>query len=75
MPPSHVTLANTDQIRKKLYADRPAPKCDLKKGDIVRIPIEKSIFKKGYEKNWSERLYIVTNQKSSFDVCYYTGES
>lgn len=28
----------------------------------------------GYEQNWSERLYIVTGQKSSFDVCYYTGE-
>ena len=28
----------------------------------------------GYEQNWSERLYIVTGQKSSFDVCYYTGK-
>ena len=47
MPPSHVTLANTEKIRNKLYGGRPSPKCDLKKGDVVRIPIEKSIFKKG----------------------------
>lgn len=51
MPPSHVNLSNTEKIRTKLYGNKPSPKCDLKKGDIVRIPIEKSIFKKGlYER-------------------------
>lgn len=47
MPPSHVNLSNTNKIRDRLYGNKPSPKCDLKKGDIVRIPIEKSIFKKG----------------------------
>ena len=47
MPPSHVNLSNANKIKDKLYGDKPSPKCDLKKGDIVRIPIEKSIFKKG----------------------------
>lgn len=47
MPPSHVNLSNTNKIRERLYGNKPSPKCDLKKGDIVRIPIEKSIFKKG----------------------------
>ena len=73
MAPAAVTLANSEKVRLKLYANRPSPKCDLSSGDKVRIALEKGIFEKGYKQNWSDRIYIVIRQRSHFDVCVYEG--
>ena len=75
MPPNAVTLENSDQVRKRLYGGRPAPKCDLKPGAKVRLALDKGIFEKGYKQNWSDRIYVVVRQRSHFDVCTYEGET
>ena len=50
--PADVDFSNSDEIRKKLYPQMRNPKpCRFKVGDIVRIPIDKNIFQKGYEKS------------------------
>ena len=48
MKPSEVNDSNVDQVRRKLYDNLPPIKCKLAKGDIVRIPIPRKTFDKGY---------------------------
>ena len=74
MTPNEVTLENADQVRKKLYGqDSTKPDCKLKLNDLVRIPLEKNIFSKGYERSWSSHTYHVSRIQSSHQVCYYHG--
>ena len=48
MPPSHVNMDNANQVRQRLYRmQTKAKSCNLKPGDVVRIPIEKNIYSKG----------------------------
>ena len=37
----------------------------FKIGDIVRIPIYKNIFAKGYTPNWSEEVFTITKVKNT----------
>lgn len=73
MRPVDVTLDNAEKIWSKLYPNaNKRPKCDkILVGDRVRIPIEKSLFAKGYEKNWSEELYTVERIERSMGFCLY----
>ena len=37
----------------------------------MRKIIEKDLFEKGYQANWSEEIYIITKIKQSDGVCWY----
>jgi len=60
--PSEVTLENEQDVWFALYGNdnRPPPKCVFNVGDVVRISRKKLTFEKGYETNWTEELFIVT---------------
>ena len=77
MRPVDVTLENSDKIWKKLYPKANAqPKCDkIIIGDRVRIPIDKQIFSKGYQQNWSDELYTVIRIEPSMGICLYILEN
>lgn len=75
MNPNDVNLQNAKEVREKLYGKDQSPaKCKLNLNDIVRIPLEKNIFAKGYQRSWSAHTYIISRIQSSFGVCYYNGE-
>ena len=70
--PNQVSESNRDEVYKRLYPDiLLRTVCKLKLEDKVRILIEKDIFEKGYTKNWSEEIYIISKIKQSNGVCYY----
>ena len=72
MAPISVTLANREEVFKKMY-----PKHNLQTdtrlavGDKVRITKLKTVFEKGYKRNWSIELYTIVSAKSSGGVDYY----
>ena len=76
MRPVDVTLENADKIWKRLYPRaNEKPKCDkIKVGDRVRIPIDKQIFAKGYQQNWSDEFYTVIRVEPSMGICLYVLE-
>ena len=71
--PIDVTLENANKIWKRLYPKaNVVPKCEsIKIGDRVRKAIEKSIFAKGYHKNWSDEIFTVSRVERSMGVCLY----
>ena len=73
MRPVDVTLDNAEKIWTKLYPKaNKIPKCDkILPGDRVRVPVEKNLFAKGYQKNWSEELYTVERIERSMGICLY----
>lgn len=62
MAPKDVTKDNEQQVWFNLYGDIKynRSKCDFEIGDVVRISKLKRTFEKGYESNWSEELFRVT---------------
>ena len=71
--PNDVNFENAEQIRQKLYGHKGKSECTLKLGDIVRIPVSKNIFSKGYDQNWTKELYTISKVESSFGNCWYKG--
>ncbi len=69
MAPNNVSTSNSDTVFTRLYGaatlrelvTRNEKRKYLKEGDIVRIARTKSIFSKGYEPNFSDELYVITN--------------
>ena len=50
--PVDVSFSNVDQVRRNLYPHFVKYKpCKLKIGDVVRIAVDKSLFRKGYEQS------------------------
>ena len=45
--------------------------CRLNVGDKVRTLIEKKEFEKGYLRNWSDQVYIITKKLQQYGVCWY----
>jgi len=73
--PNKVNFENREIIFKKLYGSRAPPiECKFSFGDIVRIPVKKNIFEKGYKPSWSKELYKVTKVLNDGSVCYYQVE-
>jgi hypothetical protein len=81
MAPIDVTFKNQKEVFKKLYGSLTPPSdCKLKVGDIVRIPLPKTIFTKGYKPGWTKELYKVIKVRKTSNLCYYristlTGET
>jgi hypothetical protein len=64
--PNLVNEKNEDEIWNNLYgykknegSNQVLTNLKFKLGDLVRIPRYKSIFEKGYEKNWTEEIFKV----------------
>lgn len=75
MTPNNVSLENADQVRQRLYGKANVkPDCKLKLNDLVRIPLEKNLFSKGYERSWTIHTYLISRVHSSHGVCYYHGK-
>ena len=60
MAPSQVNDRNRLFVFKTLHPDKNITKRPrLKRGDKVRLPVEKNIFEKGYTKNWTEEIFTI----------------
>ena len=74
--PNKVTYKNRREIFDKLYSPRaPPPECKYVVGNVVRIPIKKTIFDKGYKPSWSKELYRISKKSNDGSVCYYRVET
>ena len=73
MKPVDATLnENITKVFNALYKDYkpiyPYYKFDV--GDKVRIVKKKKTFEKGYTPNWSEEIFIITNQLNTSPITY-----
>ena len=72
MAPNDVNEDNRAVVYKNLYPqteDKAQPRLHV--GDRVRLIREKQIFKKGYTRNWSTDIYIITKAFTQGSVDYY----
>ena len=72
MAPIDVNENNRQEVFERLYPNRnlkSAPR--LRVGDQVRILRQKTIFDKGYTRNWSLELYRIYEAKSKNNVDFY----
>ena len=72
MAPINVTDDNRKEVFERLYPNKnlkSAPR--LKIGDQVRILRPKTIFDKGYTRNWSLEIYKIVSAKSRNNVDFY----
>ena len=72
MAPVDVTENNRQEVFQRLFPNakfKTIPR--LKVGDQVRILKPKTIFDKGYTRNWSEEIYRIFNANSKNNVDYY----
>ena len=72
MAPSDVNESNRKKVFAKMYPDKDlivSPR--LKIGDKVRIIRDKSIFEKGYTKNWSDKVYEIIGRYQTNGVVWY----
>jgi len=72
MAPKEVTWSNRKIVFKRSFPNiNDTIKCKLKRGDRVRIALNKDIFEKGYTKNWSEEIYVISGVRQKSGVCWY----
>ena len=72
MAPNDVTWKNFEKVFKSLYPKiHSVVNCRLKRGDKVRIALQKDIFEKGYTVNWSKDLFTITHIFQKNGVCWY----
>ena len=72
MAPNDVNFETRDVVWERLYGSMSsAPQCKYKIGDLVRIPIKKTLFEKEYTPNWTEEIYKIKSRKTDGEVCYY----
>ena len=72
MAPDQVTFENSPAIYKHVFGDSNlVVKPRLKKGDRVRILIDKTIFDKGYNQNWSDQIYKIKSVHQRAGVVWY----
>ena len=72
MAPIEVNFSNRKKVYQKLYKDsnvKTIPRLCV--GDKVRILKTKTIFEKGYTRNWSLELYTIVTANSRDGVDYY----
>ena len=72
MAPNEVTAENLKKVFKNMYPDNDVTiKCRLKKGDRVRIALNREIFDKGYTPAWSEDIFEIIKVFQRGGVCWY----
>jgi len=71
MAPMDVTAYNENVVRERLYPLKPKTlRWKFNVGDKVRISMQRRPFKKGYVKNWSEKLFVVGTRLPTSPVTY-----
>jgi hypothetical protein len=70
--PVDVTIANSEQVFENSFKNKGSvlQKPKLKIKDHVRVTKEKSVFDKGYVRNWSREIFVVSNIKRQPKVVY-----
>ena len=72
MTPNEVTWKNYEKVFKALYPKiNSVINCRLKRGDKVRVALNKDIFEKGYTVNWSRDLFTISHVFQKNGVCWY----
>lgn len=72
MAPNSVNENNRNIVYKNLYPDtKDHSKPRLNRGDRVRLIKEKTIFEKGYTRNWSKEIYQIVKTYTQGTVDYY----
>ena len=76
MKPNEVTKENEPRVWITLYEGKllpkkqPAKENAFKKGDTVRISIERGPFRKGYLERWSEEIFIIQSKIDGNPIVY-----
>jgi transposase InsO family protein len=62
MRPSKITAQDVPAIKRKMYPDRIEwrPHFTFTPGDTVRLAKERAVFDKGYHRNWTEEIFVVS---------------
>ena len=74
--PNEVTEENAPEIWENIYSSKlrqlalERSKETLKIGDSVLIPIKKTIFTKGYDRNWGSDIFTISEIKRTRPVTY-----
>ena len=72
MAPNDVTWENRQKVFKKSFPKiKSIVKCNLKRGDNVRVALNKDIFAKGYTQNWSRDIFTIVRVFQKNGVCWY----
>lgn len=72
MAPKDVTWGNRKKVFKNMFRNiDDTITCKLKRGDRVRIALNKDIFSKSYTKNWTDEIYIIKRVRQKSGVCWY----
>ena len=72
MRPNDVTWHNRRKVFKNSFPDiKDKINCRLKKGDQVRVALNKDTFDKSYKVNWSQDVFIISRVFQRSGVCWY----
>jgi len=72
MRPNDVTWHNRRKVFKNSFPDiHDKTNCRLKKGDEVRVALNKETFDKSYKVNWSEDIFTIVRVFQRSGVCWY----
>ena len=72
MKPNDVTWHNRRKVFKISFPNiNDTINCRLKKGDRVRVALNKELFDKSYEVNWSEDIFTIVRVFQRSKVCWY----
>ena len=72
MTPNEVTWENRSKVFKTMFPKiKSKISCRLKKGDKVRIALNKNIFEKGYTQNWSSDIFVIDQVFQKNGICWY----
>ena len=72
MAPDEVNWDNRKQVFEKSFPkikDRVI--CKLKKGNRVRVQLNKDLFEKGFTQNWSDEIFTVDSAFQKNGLCWY----
>ena len=72
MAPHDVTWENRKQVFKIMFPNiHSRITCQLKKGDKVRVALNKDIFEKSFTQGWSKEVFKIIKTFQSNGVCWY----
>lgn len=72
MAPNEVNWENRKKVFKTMFPNNnDRIDCRLKIGDKVRVVLNREIFDKSYQVNWSEDIFTITNSFQRGGVCWY----
>ena len=72
MAPNEVTWENRGKVFKNSFPKiKERITCKLKKGDKVRVKLNKDIFEKGFTQNWSDEIFTIIAVFQKNGVCWY----